>query len=68
MVFDEFSSQTYVFEKSTKFLIDGIMQGYNGTVFAYGATGAGKTHTMLGTVDSPGIMGQSINELFNLIE
>jgi len=41
-------------------LIDGIMGGYNGTVFAYGATGAGKTHTMLGTEKIPGIMGQSI--------
>lgn len=49
MAFDEFAGQQHVFEKSTKFLIEGIMQGYNGTVFAYGATGAGKTYTMLGT-------------------
>jgi len=25
-----------------------VMGGYNGTIFAYGATGAGKTHTMIG--------------------
>jgi len=33
------------------------MGGYNATVFAYGATGAGKTHTMLGTEEDAGIMG-----------
>jgi len=44
------------------------MQGYNASVFAYGATGAGKTYTMLGTEDEPGIMMQSIDELFNCIE
>jgi len=49
IAFDENASQSYVFEKSTKFLIDGIVGGYNGSVFAYGATGAGKTYTMLGT-------------------
>jgi hypothetical protein len=32
------------------------MQGYNASVFAYGATGAGKTYTMLGTEERPGIM------------
>ena len=49
-------------------MIDGIMQGYNASVFAYGATGAGKTYTMLGTEDEPGIMMLSINELFRSIE
>jgi len=29
-------------------IIEGIFQGYNGTVFAYGQTGSGKTHTMEG--------------------
>lgn len=49
--FDEQFGQQYIFERTTKFLIDGIMQGYNASVFAYGATGAGKTYTMLGTED-----------------
>jgi len=44
------------------------MQGYNASVFAYGATGAGKTYTMLGTEDEPGIMMLSIDELFKQIE
>lgn len=44
------------------------MQGYNASVFAYGATGAGKTYTMLGTEEQPGIMMLSIKELFRSIE
>ena len=44
------------------------MYGYNASVFAYGATGAGKTYTMLGTDDQPGIMMLSIDELFRSIE
>ena len=66
--FDEDIPQDYIFERTTKFLIDGIMQGYNASVFAYGATGAGKTYTMLGTEENPGIMMLSIDELFNCIE
>jgi kinesin family protein 18/19 len=36
----------------------------NATVFCYGATGAGKTHTMLGTAAAPGVMVLAIGELF----
>lgn len=49
-------------------MIDGIMQGYNASVFAYGSTGAGKTYTMLGTEEDPGIMIKSVDELFRSIE
>lgn len=30
-------------------LVEGVLDGFNATVFAYGSTGAGKTYTMLGT-------------------
>lgn len=63
-VFREDSSQLEVFENTTKSIVDGVLNGYNCTVFAYGATGAGKTHTMLGTSDSPGVMFLTMNELF----
>ncbi len=32
-----------VYNSTTRFLIDGVIEGYNATVFAYGATGSGKT-------------------------
>ncbi|KIY99366.1 hypothetical protein MNEG_8594 [Monoraphidium neglectum] len=39
-------------------------KGLNGTVFAYGATGSGKTHTMVGTPSDPGLMVRSLAEIF----
>jgi hypothetical protein len=54
-----------VYRNTTEFLIDGVLDGYNATVFAYGATGAGKTYTMLGTETQPGIMFQTLKALFD---
>uniref|UniRef100_A0A3P8ZTN3 Kinesin-like protein n=1 Tax=Esox lucius TaxID=8010 RepID=A0A3P8ZTN3_ESOLU len=67
-VFGEHSSQVDIFENTTKGIIDGVLNGYNCTVFAYGATGAGKTHTMLGSSNDPGVMYLTMNELFNRME
>lgn len=49
-VFDENVSQGDVYEATTRNLLDSVLDGYNATVFAYGATGCGKTHTI--TYDS----------------
>lgn len=48
-------------------LVEGVLQGRNGTVFCYGATGAGKTYTMLGTMENPGVMVLAINDLFSKV-
>ena len=45
-----------------------VVNGYNGSVFAYGATGAGKTHSMLGSVDQPGVIYRTMVDLFKLME
>ena len=42
--------------------------GFHATVFAYGATGAGKTFTMVGTPEHPGCMAKALNELFETME
>ena len=42
-VFDETATQLEVYENSAKALLESVLDGYNATVFAYGATGAGKT-------------------------
>ncbi|EGR33926.1 kinesin motor domain protein [Ichthyophthirius multifiliis] len=60
--------QVEVFQKTSYFLLDGVLEGFNATVFAYGATGAGKTYTMVGYGDNIGIMSRTMNQLFNLIE
>eukprot|EP00038_Savillea_parva_P031411 m.86153 g.86153 ORF g.86153 m.86153 type:complete len:1042 (-) comp9657_c1_seq2:69-3194(-) len=61
------ASQTEVYETSCKFLLRGVLEGYNATVFAYGPTGAGKTFTMTGSESDPGIMTRSISDLFRLM-
>lgn len=43
--FDKASTQNEIYSGISPFLIDGILDGFNATIFAYGATGAGKTHT-----------------------
>jgi kinesin family protein 18/19 len=63
-VFDKASTQQEVYEKTTGFLLEGVISGFNATVFAYGSTGAGKTYTMVGDHDSPGVMLMTILELF----
>lgn len=45
-VFDENTTQGDVYEATTRSLLDSVLDGYNATVFAYGATGCGKTHTI----------------------
>ena len=43
------SSQEQVFETCGKKIVDGVLHGFNGSIFAYGQTGSGKTYTMQGT-------------------
>jgi len=38
-------------------LVESVIKGYNGTIFAYGQTGCGKTHTMLGVPEDPNLRG-----------
>ncbi|KAI9784370.1 MAG: kinesin-like protein Klp5 [Peltula sp. TS41687] len=66
-VFDENTSQADVYEATTRGLLDNVLDGYNATVFAYGATGCGKTHTITGTAQQPGIIFLAMQELFERI-
>lgn len=67
-VFAETSTQLEVFEHTTKSVLDGFLNGYNCTVLAYGATGAGKTHTMLGSPEDPGVMYLTMMALYNCMD
>lgn len=44
-----------------------VVNGFNSTVFAYGQTSSGKTHTMKGTAGDPGIIPLAVREVFALI-
>ncbi|XP_071394416.1 kinesin-like protein KIF19 isoform X4 [Centroberyx affinis] len=68
VAFDYSANQEEVYRATTKGLIEGLISGYNATVFAYGPTGCGKTYTMLGTDKEPGIYVRTLNDLFRAIE
>ncbi len=53
-VFNEDSINEEIFGICMKPLVSKVMEGYNCSVFVYGATGAGKTYTMLGNEETPG--------------
>lgn len=45
-----------------------MLDGYNGTIFAYGQTGCGKTHTMMGTAteEGKGIIPRTFNQIMTI--
>lgn len=53
-VFDDEKTNEEIFEVCTKPIVTSVMSGFNCSVFVYGATGAGKTFTMLGHETNPG--------------
>ncbi|KAF5466944.1 hypothetical protein F2P56_016822 [Juglans regia] len=66
-VLTEFASQKRVYEVVTKPVVESVLDGYNGTVMAYGQTGTGKTFTLgrLGEEDTSdrGIMVRSMEDI-----
>ncbi|KAL8034360.1 hypothetical protein ABFX02_12G023400 [Erythranthe guttata] len=62
------SSNLDVYTRCIRSTIAGVVQGLNATVFAYGSTGSGKTYTMVGIRDDPGLMVLSLNTIFDLIQ
>ena len=56
-VYDDDSTQRQVYDEGAFSLVESVMGGYNGTIFAYGQTGCGKTHTMIGKKDDPALKG-----------
>ncbi|KAF5857385.1 hypothetical protein ETB97_005877 [Aspergillus alliaceus] len=67
-VFPMDSKQTDIFDFSIRPTVDDILNGYNGTVFAYGQTGAGKSYTMMGSdIDDDigkGIIPRIVEQIF----
>ena len=56
-----------VYDACAKRLVRRVMEGYHGTVFAYGMTGTGKTFSMQGTTNSPGVIPLAITDIFSYI-
>ena len=67
-VFGQGASQAEVYEASVHPVIEEVLQGYNGTVFAYGQTSAGKTFTMVGGEGSrEGMIPRALRQLFSTL-
>eukprot|EP00617_Octactis_speculum_P004847 CAMPEP_0185784658 /NCGR_PEP_ID=MMETSP1174-20130828/124556_1 /TAXON_ID=35687 /ORGANISM="Dictyocha speculum, Strain CCMP1381" /LENGTH=132 /DNA_ID=CAMNT_0028476359 /DNA_START=66 /DNA_END=461 /DNA_ORIENTATION=+ len=56
-VFGTDTQQGFFYEESCYSLVENVMEGFNGTIFAYGQTGCGKTFTMQGENDPPPMRG-----------
>ncbi|EHK96952.1 putative Kinesin-related protein 11 [Glarea lozoyensis 74030] len=66
-VFSTEDNNAKVYDSSAKRLVRRVMEGYHGTVFAYGMTGTGKTFSMQGTATSPGVIPLAITDIFSYI-
>ncbi|KAF2142058.1 uncharacterized protein K452DRAFT_25941 [Aplosporella prunicola CBS 121167] len=66
-VFTAQDNNARVYDAAAKRLVRRVMEGYHGTVFAYGMTGTGKTFSMQGTTTSPGVIPLAITDIFSFI-
>ncbi|KAH9691255.1 kinesin-like protein KIN-7E [Citrus sinensis] len=67
-VFGPATTTRHVYDVAAQHVVNGAMQGINGTVFAYGVTSSGKTHTMHGEQKSPGIIPLAVKDVFGIIQ
>ncbi|KAK9691027.1 hypothetical protein RND81_09G171400 [Saponaria officinalis] len=67
-VFGPAAATEEVYDVAARPVVKAAMDGVNGTVFAYGVTSSGKTHTMHGDQNCPGIIPLAIKDVFNIIQ
>lgn len=67
-VFGPTTTTRHVYDVAAQHVISGAMEGINGTIFAYGVTSSGKTHTMHGDQRSPGIIPLAVKDGFSIIQ
>lgn len=69
-VFGPHANQAQVYDEAAKPIVKDVLSGYNGTIFAYGQTSSGKTHTMEGAIGDhtfEGIIPRIVNDIFQYI-
>ncbi|XP_072942229.1 uncharacterized protein [Epargyreus clarus] len=67
-VYDKDTKTCDVYNDIAKPIVKAATDGFNGTIFAYGQTSSGKTYTMTGTEDAPGIIPLAVHNLFEIIK
>nr|KAG5685609.1 hypothetical protein BaRGS_022173 [Batillaria attramentaria] len=64
------SQQQDIYDETVHDLVESVLEGFNGTIFAYGQTGTGKTFTMAGVKSNPelwGVIPRSFEQVFSHI-
>ncbi|KAM3861530.1 uncharacterized protein ACN63O_014984 [Diretmus argenteus] len=67
-VFSAEESTNQLYQDFAKPLVVSAVEGYNGTIFAYGQTSSGKTFTMMGSKHAPGVIPLAMEEVFRSIK
>ena len=67
-VFNTDEGNKKVYEDVGFDIIEAAVSGFNSTIFAYGQTASGKTHTMLGSESEKGILREAVEHIFDAIE
>lgn len=70
-VFTQSSTQDEVFNTVARHIVDKFLEGYNGTIFAYGQTASGKTYTIEGSArcyNERGLIPRIISTIYKAIE
>ena len=70
-VFDQTTTQRQLYTEAARPIVEDVLKGCNGTMFAYGQTSSGKTHTMEGVLHDPqmcGVIPRIVEDIFSHIQ
>jgi centromeric protein E len=67
-VFGDQQDTATLYEEVLADVVKSTVNGFNGTIFAYGQTSSGKTHTMMGSKRGPGVLPLATRHIFNLVK
>ncbi|XP_070844021.1 centromere-associated protein E [Chaetodon trifascialis] len=67
-VFTAEETTNQLYQSIAKPLVVSSVEGYNGTIFAYGQTSSGKTFTMMGSDCIPGVIPLAVEDVFHTIK
>eukprot|EP00792_Barthelona_sp_PAP020_P010074 TRINITY_DN3333_c0_g1_i1.p1 TRINITY_DN3333_c0_g1~~TRINITY_DN3333_c0_g1_i1.p1 ORF type:complete len:714 (+),score=162.94 TRINITY_DN3333_c0_g1_i1:45-2186(+) len=67
-VFNSNTTQEMLYLQTTKFMVTDFIKGYNSSLFAYGQTSTGKTFSLFGNKDTPGVLFFALKDIFLQLE
>jgi hypothetical protein len=67
-IYEKTSNSQIIYKETCRDIIKSLISGFNGSIFMYGQTTSGKTFTMLGTPENPGVLPCSVRDVFNYLK